>query len=89
MKTVFDLPFKPSDASALTAEQLRLLLAKKEAELAAMAAQKEAELNQIIEHKENVISQRDNRIRLLEELLRLAQIQRFAAKSEKLPFQID
>ena len=78
MKTVFDLPLETPDAHPLTAEQWRLLL-----------AQKEAAFNQIIEHKDTAITQRDNRIRLLEELLRLATIQRFAAKSEKLPFQIN
>ena len=78
MKTVFDLPLETPDAHPLTAEQWRLLL-----------VQKEATFNQVIEHKDTAITQRDNRIRLLEELLRLATIQRFAAKSEKLPFQID
>lgn len=89
MKTVFDLPQKIPDYSSLTAEQLRLLLRQKDAEMAAVTAQKTAELNQVIEQQENKISQRDKRIILLEELLRLAKTQRFAAKSEKLAFQID
>lgn len=78
MKTVFDLPQKNLDDSLFTAEQLRWLL-----------AQKEAEMNQVIEQQATEINQRDKHISLLEELLRLARLQRFAAKSEKLAFQID
>ena len=89
MKTVFDPPQKNLDDSPFTAAQLRGLLAQKDAELAAVTDKKAAELNQIIEQQANEISQRDKRIILLEELLRLARIQRFAAQSEKLAFQID
>ena len=82
MKTVFDLPQKAPDYSLLTAEQLRLLLMQKDAEMAAVTAQKTAELTQVVREKDKLIV-------LLEELLRLARLQRFAAKSEKLAFQID
>lgn len=78
MKTVFNLPQKNLDDSLFTAEQLRWLL-----------AQKEAEMNQVIEQQATEINQRDKHISLLEALLRLARLQRFAAKSEKLAFQID
>ena len=78
MTTLFDLPLKTPDNSPVTAAQLRQLL-----------AQKEDAFNQIIEQQATAIQQRDNLIRLLEEQLRLAKIQRFAATSEKLAFQID
>lgn len=82
MKTVFNLPQANLDGSPFTAEQLRWLLAQKEAEMAAQADKKTAALNKIIREK-------DKRILLLEELLRLARLRRFAAQSEKLAFQID
>lgn len=78
MKALLDLPLKALDNSPVTAEQLCSLL-----------AQKEEDFNQIIEQQARTIRQRDNLIRLLEEQLRLASIQRFAATSEKLAVQID
>ena len=78
MKTPFDLPLKAPDNNPVTADQWRQLL-----------AQKEDAFNQIIEQQATAIQQRDNLIRLLEEQLRLAKIQRFAATSEKLAYQID
>ena len=89
MKTVFDSLLKPLDYDQLMAPQLRVLLAQKESELAAKDAAITATLDHVIELKDTEIAQRDRRIVLLEELLRLARIQRFAAKSEKLAFQID
>mgnify|MGYP001826660262 CR=1 FL=1 len=47
------------------------------------------ELLQVLEHKDQIIAEQQKLLRLLEEKLRLAQIQRFAARSEKLPFQAD
>ncbi|MBU0655269.1 MAG: IS66 family transposase [Gammaproteobacteria bacterium] len=52
------------------------------ARLRQLLAQQEAEFAA-------VLKQRDHYIQLLEEMLRLAKIQRFSAQSEKLPFQID
>ena len=78
MKTLFDLPLQAPDNSPVTADQWCQLL-----------AQKEDAFNQIIEQQATAIQQRDNLIRLLEEQLRLAKIQRFAATSEKRAFQID
>jgi len=71
-------PLNTRDYSQLTAAELRALLLQKDADLASIAEQKNTD-----------IAQRDRRILLLEELLRLAKQQRFAAKSEKQPFQID
>jgi len=78
MKTLFDLPLNPSEDSPVTATQWRALM-----------TQKEDQFNQVIEQQAESIRQRDNLIRLLEEQLRLARIQRFAAKSEKLAHQIN
>ena len=71
-------PLNTPDYSQLTAIELRALLRQKDADLATVTEQKNTD-----------IAQRDRRILLLEELLRLARLQRFAAKSEKQPFQID
>jgi len=95
-----ELPKNSLNYGQLTEEQLRLLLVQKDVELSEVIGQKDAELNKIVGQKDAklnkvvgqkdaTITQRDKRILLLEELLRLATIQRFAAKSEKLPFQID
>lgn len=45
-------------------------------------------LEQQLDAQQAHLRQRDNRILLLEELLRLRKIQKFAASSEKLPFQV-
>ncbi|SBS27136.1 Transposase IS66 family protein [Marinomonas spartinae] len=45
--------------------------------------------NQVIRHQENLLDERNRRIELLEELLRLAKAQKFAASSEKSVYQID
>lgn len=78
MKTPFDLPLNPPDNNPFTAGQPCPLL-----------AQKEDDFNRIIEQQAIAIRQRDNLIRLLEEQLRLARIQRFAATSEKHAVQFD
>ena len=41
-----------------------------------------------VDDQQECLRQRDNRILLLEELLRLRKLQKFAASSEKLPFQV-
>ena len=85
MKTAPKHPFKSPDYSQLTAAQLRQLLVQKEGEWASDSAQQESILTAQLIKK---IAQRDQRILLLEEMLRLARLQRFAASSEKSP-QID
>ena len=47
------------------------------------------DLLQALAQKDQIIAEQQKLLRLLEEKLRLAQIQRFAARSEKLPFQAD
>jgi transposase len=62
------------------------------AELLALLEQKD-ELLQVhqrhLEDKNDLIREQEKHIRLLEEYLRLAKVQRFCASSEKLPFQSD
>jgi len=82
MKTVVELPQNTPNYSQLTAAQLRLLLTQRDEEIATVQAQKIAELDKVVQQK-------DRRIQLLEEMLRLARIQRFAAKSEKHVAQLD
>lgn len=65
----------------LTAAELLALLEEKDALL--QAHQKH------LDDKNHVIREQEKRIRLLEEYLRLAEVQRFCASSEKLPFQSD
>ncbi|WP_421856987.1 IS66 family transposase [Marinomonas sp.] len=45
--------------------------------------------HQVIRHQEKLLDERKQRIELLEELLRLAKAQKFAASSEKSVYQID
>ena len=71
-------PFSTDIYQHLSADQLRELLRAKDAE----QQQKTA-------HFTTQLKQQANLIVLLEEQLRLARIQRFAAKSEKLAFQFD
>lgn len=86
MKTVFDHSPNDADYSQLTAAQLRQLLVQKEREWASDLTEI---LTKVVEQKDATITLRDQRILLLEEMLRLARLQRFAAKSEKSSFQID
>ena len=62
-----------------------------QAELVALLLQKDSALAQRdtdIEQRDTDIKQRDAYIERLEEIIRLQKVQRFAAKSEKQPFQI-
>ena len=68
MKKCPDTPFKTPDLSGLSA-----------AEVAALVAG----LQQQVASQQSVLKQRDQYIQLLEEKLRLQQIQKFAARSEK------
>ena len=86
MKTVFDHSPNDTDYSQLTAAQLRQLLVQKEREWASDLTEV---LTKVVEQKDAAISLRDQRIFLLEDMLRLARLQRFAASSEKQSFQID
>lgn len=45
--------------------------------------------NQVIRHQEKLLEEKNHQIELLEELLRLAKAQKFAASSEKSVYQID
>ena len=46
------------------------------------------DLQECLHHRDQHIRQQENHIRILEELLRLRKLQKFAASSEKLPFQV-
>jgi len=78
--------------SLLSTSPDALLKAKSSTELLAIIARQEAELlQQQAELKEakNHSEEKDRYIKILEEYLRLATVQRFGASSEKLPFQSD
>lgn len=76
---------KTLDYSGLTADELLVLLQQKDAEIETQ--------NSVISHVnkqlKDVRSERDKYKAISDELLRLATIQRFAAKSEKTPNQIN
>ena len=55
----------------------------------AILAEKDADHERQLQDRDRVIRERDTRIKLLEEQLRLATIRKFAASSEKLPFQVN
>lgn len=75
MKTTPDNATSTLDPSGLSAAELVTVVADLQQRLAA----KEAE----IEHRDQVVRQRDNYIQILEELLRWKRVQQFAASSEK------
>ena len=84
-----------ADYRSLTAEQLLAVLAEKDAELL-IAAEEQQSAKQAAEHAKLIIAERDKRLRaqhntiiLLEEKLRLANLRKFAASSEKLSFQVE
>ena len=89
------------DYSGLSTDELLAIIAEKDARLAesndiiATSSERIAKFNEHIELAEHSIASRDKQIsnqqcliKLLEEQLRLAIIRKFAASSEKLPFQI-
>lgn len=80
MKTSPDSASNQPDFSDLSAAELRRVLADFQQQLNDQAA--------LIEEHENALRSRDNYIELLEELLRLKKIQKFAASSEKHPHQV-
>jgi len=93
MKTALQSPANVSPYDGLGADALRAILAEKDAFIAAHENQIQArdriieERDHLIQKRDRAISERDKRIKLLEEQLRLATIRKFAASSEKLPFQ--
>ena len=78
MKTAPKIPVKPNPYEGLSADAFLAILAEKEA-----AHEKQ------IQERDRAIRERDTRIKLLEEQLRLATIRKFAASSEKQPFQVN
>lgn len=58
-------------------------------ELLSIIAEKDAQMEQAVAERDTQISNQRRLIQLLEEQLRLATIRKFAASSEKLPFQIN
>ena len=78
----------PRDYAALSAAELRALLTDKDRLL-----DETCELLDVhrkhLEDKDQLIGEQAKHIRLLEEYLRLAKVQRFGASSEKLAFQSD
>jgi|TARA_R110000823_G_C15928353_1_gene499267 transposase len=80
MKTAPHSPDQPSPYEGLSASDLLAILAEKDAFITAREQQ--------VQERDRAIRERDTRIKLLEEQLRLATIRKFAASSEKLPFQI-
>jgi transposase len=94
MKTAPKSPATSSPYAGLSANALLAVLAEKDALIEASAHEIQ-ERDRVIENqtlelqkRDNTIRQRDERIELLLEQLRLATIRRFVASSEKLPFQI-
>ena len=59
------------------------------AELVALLSEERAGFTARLHRQEDCIRHQENRIRLLEEIVRLRQIQKYAASSEKLQFQVD
>src|SRR5690606_19905811 len=80
MKRAPHSPDQPSPYEGLSASDLLAILAEKDAFITAREQQ--------VQERYRAIRERDTRIKLLEEQLRLATIRKFAASSEKLPFQI-
>jgi transposase len=95
MKTAPQRPAKTSPYEGLGADALLAILAEKDTFIAAHDNQIQ-ECGRVIQARERAlqerdraIRERDKRIKLLEEQLRLATIRKFAASSEKLPFQVN
>lgn len=80
MKTAPHSSHQPSPYEGLSASDLLAILAEKDAFITAHQQQ--------VQERDRAIRERDTRIKLLEEQLRLATIRKFTASSEKLPFQI-
>ena len=89
MKTALKSSAQTSPYEGLSADALLAILAEKDAFIAAHENQIQEREDHLIEKRDRSIRERDTRIKLLEEQLRLATIRKFAASSEKQPFQIN
>lgn len=95
MKTALKSPVQSSPYEGLSADALLAILAEKDHLITAHASQIQERdealeaRDHAIQERDRVIRGRDARIKLLEEQLRLATIRKFAASSEKLPFQVN
>ena len=100
MKSMPKNPTKKPDFSGLSAAELSAVLSGFQQQLADQEARLQSQASLIEQHENTIqqhadliqerdqkIRQRDTYIQLLEELLRLKNIQKFAAKSEKLAHQ--
>ena len=88
MKEATNSPQSIPDYSGLSKDELLSMLVEKDAQIA--AAQEHIELTQYgVDARDKQIFNQQRLIKLLEEQLRLATIRKFAASSEKLPFQIN
>nr|MBF4307855.1 IS66 family transposase [Vibrio anguillarum] len=78
----------PPTYEGLSHTQLVELLTQKD-QLLIDKEQRLDDHNQVIQHQKEQLNEKTLRIELLEELLRLAKAQKFAASSEKFAYQID
>lgn len=85
MKTAPQRPAKTSPYEGLGADALLAILAEKDA----AHERRIQDHERAIQDRDRAIRERDTRIKLLEEQLRLATIRKFAASSEKQPFQVN
>ena len=74
--------------ATLSQAELLALLVKKDQDLV-QKNQLIDDHHQVIRHQEKLLEEKNHQIELLEELLRLAKVQKFAASSEKSVYQID
>lgn len=88
MKKVPKSTTSPTSYEGLSHSQLVALLTQKDRLLLNKDQRLDGQ-NQIIQHQKQQLGDKEKRIELLEELLRLAKAQRFAASSEKSVHQID
>jgi transposase len=76
------------DGASPERAELLAMLAEKERQLAVKDQQLSA-TRQALDNKNHIIREQQKRIALIEEYLRLARVQRFGSRSEKLSFQVD
>ena len=88
MQTAPGIEKNQGDFSSLDQEELQALFNAQQAQLQDKEEQLQAQ-QALSRQQADCIRNQEHRIRLLEELVRLRRIQKFAASSEKLGFQID
>ena len=91
MKSAPKHSLQSPDYRGLSTEELLVLIAEKDAKIEAACSEKIAAEDQMaaaVLARDKRIKSQERIIKLLEEQLRLARIRKFAASSEKLPFQI-